>query len=98
MRFSLDEQIKLMAQKMMLHFVGCCTIKNGTNVVQFDTPLPMLQMPNHGDWPWQLKPRISLGERKLSVYLDSLKSLPAYQPRQPFVCNQQTTTSESVME
>ncbi len=83
-RQSLDDQIKLMAQHFMLLGVGETVIKEGSTVVQPPGQLPMLDMPLRANDPWQLFPRITLGERKLQVYLDSLKTRPEFQFPLPF--------------
>jgi hypothetical protein len=85
-RMSFDEQFRLMMKRMMTHSVGCCTVKEGIHVVHFDTPLPMLKLPDRANWPWRLSPRITLSERKLQLYRESLVSHPAYQPLESFVC------------
>lgn len=97
-RMSFDEQFRLMMQILMMHDVGCCTIKDGSSVVHFHEPLPMLQFPERALWPWQLSPRITLGERKLAVYLELLKSHSAYQSPEPFVCTTQKKNRKTAMD
>ena len=97
-RMSLNEQIQLMAQNLMRLTVGWCIIKYGSEVVIGTEPLKLLEFPARADWPWQLSPRITLAERKLSVYRDYLKTLPAYQTPEPFVCKPTKKTRKSGMD
>lgn len=97
-RMSLDDQIKLMAQNLMLLTVGWCIIQYGSDVVIGDKQLPMLPMPERANWPSQLIPRITLGERKLSQYLESLKCLPAYKTPETFICTTQKKKRKTAMD
>lgn len=78
-RYSFDEQILLEAQRVMNFGVGECLIRDGNVIVASDGPLPMLRMPARADLVIDRKTRLTIGERTLQQYLETLKTTPPYQ-------------------
>ncbi|MFN0018079.1 MAG: hypothetical protein ACKVP0_07465 [Pirellulaceae bacterium] len=97
-RYSFDEQILLEAQRVMNVGVGECLIRDGNVVVASNGPLPMLRMPAKADLVIDRKTRLTIGERTLQQYLETLKTTPPYQTPTFTISLCPTTTFKTAME